>query len=139
MSLGRPSPDGAGGDFAAAVVWLLRTQALLVVVTSSIALVYAGSKYALAAILGGGIGILLTAVAALRAGTTPAHPGMMMAAFYRGMALKLGLAVVLFVAVAVWFGEWFLPVLVGYMSTLIAYWLALLRIGRGATRSQKTH
>ena len=54
----------------------------------------------------------------------------MAAAFYRGMALKMALAVVMFVVVAVRFADWFVPVLTGYLVTLVAYWIALLRLGR---------
>ena len=56
----------------------------------------------------------------------------MAAAFYRGMLLKMALAVVMFVVVAAMFAEWFLPVIAGYVVTLVAYWIALLRIGRQA-------
>ncbi|MEX0914468.1 MAG: ATP synthase subunit I, partial [Wenzhouxiangellaceae bacterium] len=85
---------------------------------------------------GGGIGIVLTAISALRTGAVSASgdPVAIAAAFYRGMLLKMALAVVLFVVVAALFSEWFLPVIAGYVVTLVAYWIALLRIGRHVGR-----
>ncbi|MDT8450137.1 MAG: ATP synthase subunit I [Wenzhouxiangellaceae bacterium] len=137
---GRPAGDSGG--FAQMAVWLLRTQAVLVVVAAVAAVILFGPGRGLALIAGGGIGIVLTAVAALRAGAVPADagPAAMTSAFYRGMMLKLALAVLLFVGVAVMFAEWFLPVLSGYVVTLVAYWVALLRIGTGKdSGSRKTN
>jgi len=122
--------------FAHTVVWLLRLQAILSVLGAlAFGLLAGGVQQALAVLVGGGIGILLTAVSALRAGaaSNDAEPGRMMAAFYRAMALKLVLAVVLFVIVAKWFAGFFAPVLTGYVATVLAYWFALLRLGRAAS------
>ncbi|RFF26254.1 hypothetical protein DZK25_14020 [Wenzhouxiangella sp. 15181] len=120
--------------FAHTVVWLLRLQAVLSVLGALAFGLLAGVPQALAVLVGGGIGVLLTAVSALRAGaaTSEAEPAQMMAAFYRAMALKLVLAVVLFVVVAKWFAGYFAPVLTGYVATVLAYWIALLRLGRAA-------
>lgn len=115
--------------FARMVVWLLRTQAVLVVLAALAGIWRGGTHGALAVVAGGGIGIVLTAVAALRTGSGFGSVAAMVAAFYRGMALKLVLAVALFVAVALWFAEWFVPVLAGYVVTLVAYWIALIRVG----------
>lgn len=125
-----PAVDPAA--FVRMVVWLLRTQAVLAVATSVAAAVLGGASAALAVIAGGGVGIVVTAVAALRVGAAPADAAAMAAAFYRGMATKLALAVLLFVVVAVWFAQWFMPVLAGYVATLVAYWVALIRVGRTA-------
>ncbi|MBY6204455.1 ATP synthase subunit I [Halomonas denitrificans] len=106
---------------------------LSVVVAVVLAVVY-GRDAALAGMAGGGIGLVLTALAALRAGAAAAsgEPARMVAAFYRAMAMKLVVAVVLFTVVARWFAPWFGPVLIGYVATLAAYWVALLRMGRKA-------
>jgi len=126
--------DSAG--FARTVVWLLRTQAVMAVAAAIVAGVFAGifagTGWALAVLAGGGIGIVLTAVSALRTGAVSASgdPAAMAAAFYRGMLMKMALAVVMFVIVAAMFAEWFVPVIAGYAVTLVAYWIALLRIGR---------
>nr|WP_240956408.1 ATP synthase subunit I [Wenzhouxiangella sp. XN79A] len=113
-------------------VWLLRTQAVLVVVGAIAAVLLAGTGSGLALLAGGGIGILLTAVAALRTGVVSARAGAatMVAAFYRAMAMKLVVAVALFAAVAYWFPGFFGPVLIGYIATVVAYWLAMWRLGR---------
>jgi len=127
--------DESGG-FARAVVWLLRTQAVLAVAAALVGGSFTGTGQALAVLAGGGIGIVLTAVSALRTGAVSAagDPVAIATAFYRGMLLKMALAVVMFVVVAVLFAEWFLPVIAGYVVTLVAYWIALLRIGRQTGR-----
>ncbi len=125
-------PESDPAAFVRMVVWLLRTQAVLAVAVAVPAAFLGGASTALAVIAGGGVGIVLTAVAALRVGAAPANVAAMTAAFYRGMATRLALAVVLFVVVAVWFAQWFMPVLAGYVATLVAYWVALIRVGRSA-------
>jgi len=130
---GQPAHDSAG--FARTVVWLLRTQAIMAVAAAVVAGIFAGKASALAVLAGSGIGIVLTAISALRAGAVSAsEPEAVAAAFYRGMFLKMALAVVMFVIVAAMFAEWFLPVIAGYVVTLVAYWIALLRIGRQVGR-----
>ncbi|MDT8410669.1 MAG: ATP synthase subunit I [Wenzhouxiangellaceae bacterium] len=136
---GQPAHDAAG--FARTVVWLLRTQAVMVVAAAIVAGIFAGKGWALAVLSGGGIGIVLTAVSALRTGAVSASgdPAAMAAAFYRGMLMKMALAVVMFVIVAAMFAAWFLPVIAGYVVTLVAYWIALLRIGRQVGRQADSH
>ncbi len=128
-----------GAEFARTVVWLLRLQAVLAVFVAVALALIAGRDSALAGMAGGGIGLVLTALAALRAGTAAAsgEPARMVAAFYRAMAMKLVVAVVLFTIVARWFAPWFGPVLIGYGATLVAYWVALLRMGRKASPARK--
>lgn len=135
MSIHADRPDARrqhedAAAFARMVAWLLRLQAALIVAGALVALALAGAPGALAVVAGGGIGVVLTAAAALRTGVASGNAAATVAAFYRGMALKLALAVVLFVAVALWFAEWFVPVLAGYVITLAAYWVALFRVGR---------
>lgn len=122
-------------SFAHTVVWLLRLQAVLSVLAALVFGLLAGSGQALAVLAGGGAGVALTGVSALRAGAvaSDAEPSQMMLAFYRAMALKLALAVVLFVIVAKWFAGFFMPVLTGYAATVLAYWFTLLRLGRAAS------
>ncbi|MBS3744270.1 MAG: ATP synthase subunit I [Wenzhouxiangellaceae bacterium] len=134
----QPALDAAG--FARAVVWLLRTQAVMAVAAAIVSGLLAGAgqsmAVALAVLAGGGIGIVLTALSALRAGAASASgdPEAVATAFYRGMFLKMALAVVMFVIVAALFAKWFLPVMAGYVVTLVAYWIALLRVGRQVGR-----
>ena len=115
---------------ARTMVWLLRTEAVLTAIAAVGLALWLGRDAALAGLVGGAIGIVLTAVAALRMVVIGNHaePTQMVMAFYRGMAMKLVLAVVLIAIVAKWFAGFFLPVLIGYMATLVAYWLALWRL-----------
>ncbi|MEM7055108.1 MAG: ATP synthase subunit I [Pseudomonadota bacterium] len=115
---------------ARTMVWLLRTEAVLTAIAAVGLALWLGRDAALAGLVGGAIGIVLTAVAALRMVIIGNHaePAQMVMAFYRGMAMKLVLAVVLFTIVAKWFAGFFLPVLIGYIATLVAYWLALWRL-----------
>lgn len=124
--------DDAQAGFARMAVWLLRVQATLVVAGSIIAVVLWRVDAGLGLLVGGGIGILLTAIAALRVGMIPASAGAarMVAAFYRAMAMKMVVAVALFAIVAKWFAGYFGPVLTGYVVTLVAYWLALWRLAQ---------
>lgn len=115
--------------FAKTIVWLLRVQALLAGVSALIFALAGGLEQSLAALAGGAIGIVLTALTALRIGTSLGRdPRAMMATFYRAMMFKLVMAVVLFVIVAKWFAGYFGPVLTGYIATVVAYWLAMWRV-----------
>lgn len=115
--------------FAHTVAWLLRWQATLSVLGAVVYGLIADARMGLAVLVGGGIGLLLTAVTGLRIGLSlGSDPKAMIAAFYKAMAFKLVLAVILFVIVAKWFAAYFLPVMVGYAATLLAYWLAMWRL-----------
>ncbi|MEN1728550.1 MAG: ATP synthase subunit I [Pseudomonadota bacterium] len=115
--------------FAKTIVWLLRVQALMAGAAALVFAVLGGPEQSLAALVGGAIGILLTAVTALRVGISLGRdPRVMIAAFYRAMAFKLVLAAILFVIVAKWFAGYFGPVLTGYIATLVAYWTAMWRV-----------
>lgn len=125
--------------FAKTIAWLLRAQALL---AGLVAVAFALGKSvepAIAALVGGAIGLLLTGVTALRVGLSlGSEPHVMMGAFYRAMALKLVLAVVLFVVVAKWFAGYFGPVMCGYAATLVAYWLAMWRMSQMPAKSDQS-
>ena len=84
---------------------------------------------ALAALAGGAIGLFLTAITGLRVALAQGGEAKsMVRTFYRAMALKFVLAVILFVVVANWFAGYFLPVVTGYIVTLMAYWLAMRKL-----------
>jgi len=124
--------------FAKTVVWLLRVQALLAGTAALAFAIVGGVEQSIAALAGGAIGIVLTAIAALRVGTSLGRDvKTMMAAFYRAMAFKLVMAVVLFVIVAKWFSGYFGPVLIGYIATVVAYWLAMGRAAHMAPNRQQ--
>ncbi len=124
--------ESESARFARTAVWLLRLQAGLGVAAALIGALAGGASPALAVLAGAGIGIVLTAASALRSAMLPpdADAARVVSAFHRGMMLKLALAVVLFVIVAALFSEWFVPVVAGYAVTLVAYWIALVRVGR---------
>jgi ATP synthase protein I len=124
--------------FARTIVWLLRAQALLAGIAALGFALAGGLEPALAVLAGGAIGIVLTAVSALRIGLSLGRDvKSMMAAFYRAMAFKLVMAVVLFVIVAKWFAGYFGPVLTGYIATVVAYWLAMWRVAHLAPNLQQ--
>ncbi len=124
-------------QFAKTIVWLLRIQAILAGLAGLVWFLLAGQQHALAALAGGGIGILLSAAVALRmAVSVGAEHEQVVRGFYRAMMLKLALAAFLFVVVARWFAPWFGPVLTGYCVTLVAYWWALWRTQWQMTKEQ---
>lgn len=85
-----------------------------------------GVAWAMAALIGGAIGVALTVITALRIGLAMEQdPKIMVRAFYRAMMLKFVLAVVLFVILAIGFAGYFVPVVTGYAATAAAYWLAM--------------
>ncbi len=134
------SGDQAASEalFAKTIVWLLRVQALLAGVAAVVFAMIGGLEQSLASLIGGAIGIVLTAVTALRIGMSlGGDTKVMIVAFYRAMAFKLVLAVILFVIVAKWFSGYFGPVLIGYVATLVAYWLAMWRIAHVSPESQQ--
>ena len=114
------------------VTSLLRTQALLTVIAVVPAFFFAGPQAALGVAMGGGVGLLLSAVFALRAFALPAGATaqQIVMAMYRAAATKMLVAVVLFVLVARFATALFGPVMIGYIVTLVAYWIAGVRFAR---------
>ncbi|MCH8478855.1 MAG: ATP synthase subunit I, partial [Wenzhouxiangella sp.] len=118
-------------EFAKTVAWLLRIQAILAALSGLGFAMIGGMGWALAALIGGAIGVFLTVLTALRVGLALGRdPKVMVRAFYRAMALKFVLAVIMFVIVAQWFAGYFLPVVTGYAATALAYWLAMRKIAK---------
>ena len=125
--------------FAHTVAWLLRWQAILSVLGAVAYGLAADLKMGLAVLVGGGIGLLLTAVTGLRIGLSlGSDPKTMIVAFYKAMAFKLVLAVILFVVVAKWFAGFFLPVMTGYLATVVAYWLAMWRLASAGPNTENS-
>lgn len=124
-----PTAQGADAVLARAIAWLLRSQALLTVAVAVGFGLLAGFSAAVAAMAGGSIGLLLTAITGLRVALSAASDAKtMVRTFYRAMALKFVLAVILFIIVAKWFPGYFLPVVAGYSVTLLAHWLAMRKL-----------
>ncbi len=123
-------PETGQALLARTIAWLLRVQAILTVVVAVAFGVLSGVPMAIAAMAGGFIGLLLTAVTGLRVALSGGRDAKsMVRVFYRAMALKFVLAVILFIVVAKWFAGYFLPVIAGYCATLVANWLAMRRLG----------
>lgn len=113
-------------QFAKTVAGLLRIQAVLTALCGLGMAMIGGLAWAVAAMIGGAIGVTLTVITALRIGLAMGQdPKVMVRSFYRAMMLKFVLAVVLFVILAIGFAEYFLPVITGYAATAAAYWLAM--------------
>lgn len=118
-----------GAEFARTIAWLLRVQALLIVAGCVVFVFIGGLPWAIAALVGGSIGLFLTALTGLRVVLSQAAElRQRVRGFYRAMALKFVLAVILFVIVAKWFSGFFVPVVAGYAVTLMAYWLAMRKL-----------
>ncbi|QOC22678.1 ATP synthase subunit I [Wenzhouxiangella sp. AB-CW3] len=116
-------------QFAKTIAWLLRTQAVMTALAGVAFAMIGGLDWSMAALVGGGMGLFLTAVVALRVGLASSmEPKVMVRAFYRAMALKFVLAVIMFVIVALWFAGYFVPVVTGYAATSTAYWLAMRKM-----------
>lgn len=116
-------------QFAKTIAWLMRVQAILIAVCGLVMAALGGLAWAMAALIGGGFGLFLTAITALRVGLgLNQKPKQMVRGFYRAMLIKFLLAVIVFVVVARWFPGYFLPVLAGYSVTIMAYWLAMRKM-----------
>lgn len=118
-----------GAEFARSIAWLLRVQGLLIVAACVVSVFIGGLPWAIAALVGGSIGLFLTALTGIRVVLSQAADlRRMVRGFYRAMVLKFALAVILFVIVAKWFSGYFAPILAGYAVTLMAYWLAMRKM-----------
>ncbi|MEE4639730.1 MAG: ATP synthase subunit I [Wenzhouxiangella sp.] len=127
--MSQPASQGGDAAMARTIAWLLRSQALLTVAVAVGFWLLGGLPMAVAAMAGGSIGLLLTAITGLRVALSAAGDAkVMVRTFYRAMALKFVLAVILFIIVAKWFAGYFLPVVAGYSVTLLANWLAMRKL-----------
>ncbi|MGY6554786.1 MAG: ATP synthase subunit I [Wenzhouxiangella sp.] len=115
--------------FARAIAWLMRVQAGLIVVVGVVFFLIGGMSAALAALGGGAAGLFLTALSGLRVALSQGSESrQMVRTFYRAMALKFALTMLLFIVVAIWLPAFFGPVVSGYVVTVIAYWLAMRKV-----------
>lgn len=107
----------------------MRVQAGLIVLVGVVFFLIGGVPAALAALGGGAAGLFLTALSGLRIALSQGSGSRrMVRTFYRIMALKFALTMLLFIAVAMWLPTFFGPVISGYMVTVIAYWLAMRKV-----------
>ena len=115
---------------------LIGLQALSATALALVVWLFSGLESALAIAAGAGIGLLLTLFVALRALTFSANadPQRAARAFSRAMSLKLVLAAVLFALSAHFLSDWFGPILLGYISTVPAYWIVGLTMTEPASQ-----
>src|SRR5690625_2550276 len=115
------------------MLWMIRLQAVLALLGAFGWALSNNAQLSLAALAGGATGMALTAVRVLRVCVTrDDRLEVMLAGLYRGMALKMVLALIVFVIVARWYPARFVAVMTGYAATLLAYWIALWRLARAA-------
>jgi ATP synthase protein I len=113
------------GNKAYRVVWL---QVLITVLISLSMLAFYGALAAASAFAGGAIGFV-TSSAYIKKMAAPvgSDPGKLLRNHAMAECLKLGLTVILFAAVFIFFkGVSVLPLLLTFMATLAMYWVALL-------------
>ena len=108
---------------------ILLAQLTVTLVLAALLLGIQGSRFALAALTGGFIGVISNAVFAwfaLSGGVQPAQR--VMRQFYLAEVSKFVITVALFLAALSLFKTLFLPVLLGYGLTLVVYWTVPLLI-----------
>lgn len=111
---------------------VIGTQAGIAVAAAAAAYGVGGKQAAFAAAYGGLTALVPTVYFALRvfAQRDPVAPGDVVGAFYRAEVGRFGLTVAMFfVGVAV-FAKQFLPMMLSYMSGLLAYWVVMARSAR---------
>ncbi len=96
-----------------------------------------GNKAAFSVLVGGGISILTSLLYGLRVfiGGDGGSAEEVLKRFYRGETQKLLLTGVLFYAVIKWLDVNFLAVMVGFIASLAAFWIALLLNGLGESKT----
>ncbi|OGI37392.1 MAG: hypothetical protein A2V91_04025 [Candidatus Muproteobacteria bacterium RBG_16_64_10] len=102
---------------------ILLAQLTVTLALAALLLGIQGSRFALAALTGGFIGVVSNAVFAwfaLSGGVQPARQ--VMRQFYLAEVSKLAVTVALFLVALSFFKTLFLPVLLGYGVTLVVYW-----------------
>ncbi len=102
---------------------ILLAQLTVTLVLAVLLLGIQGSRFALAALTGGFIGVISNAVFAwfaLSGGVQPARQ--VMRQFYLAEVSKFAVTVALFLVALSFFRTLFLPVLLGYGVTLVVYW-----------------
>lgn len=112
------------------VSWILSRQAALTIALATIAIFFVGANAALSVLIGGSIGIIANLGYVLRAlrmnpGTDPVKSYRAQAA---GEGFKFALTLAGFALVFIGYkGVAVLPLFLGYASTFVIYWMALLK------------
>ncbi len=114
------------------VVWILSRQAALAIILGVIAWGFVDAHSAVSVLIGGSIGVIANLGYVLRAMrlTTGSDPVKLYRAQAAGEGFKFLLTLVGFALVFVGYQEVaVLPLFLGYASTFVIYWLALLKQG----------
>lgn len=107
---------------------VVATQAVIILCITAAALMFTDSQTALAALVGGVIGMLATAVFSLRvfAGQPEWSPSRFLQRFYRAEVQKLVLIAIMLFAAIEWMHLAALPLTLVCAAALMANWLVLL-------------
>lgn len=107
---------------------IIGLQVAVSVAIALLCLVFYGANAGLSALLGGAIGFLGSLAYARKiVAAETSDPNVVLRAHFVGEVLKLGLTVILFVAVFIFYkGVAALPLLLTFIATLVVYWVALL-------------
>ncbi|MGA9852472.1 MAG: ATP synthase subunit I [Gammaproteobacteria bacterium] len=124
------------GTFANArrgTLLIVGLQLAMAVLATLVAAGVAGAHAALSALLGGLINVVasLYLAAKLFTGGLAAAPQQWFGRFLVGEALKFVITVALFILVIVVLKAEFLPLILAYIATYVAYWIGLARISFG--------
>lgn len=115
--------------------WVIGVQLLVTVLAALAGGVAGGRHSAWSAFLGGLINVVagLYMLRRVFAGGPVIEPRGWFARLFVGEALKFGITVALFALAILVFKAAFLPLILAYIATFVAYWLGLLRVGFGNT------
>jgi len=108
-------------------------QLAMTVLAGLVAAVVAGQYAAWSALVGGLINVLASLSMALKlfAGGLAAGPQQWFGRFLVGEALKFVITVALFIFAIVVLKAAFLPLILAYIATYVAYWIGMVRISFG--------
>jgi ATP synthase protein I len=114
-------------------MWIIGLQLAVTLLAALIPALADGGHAGFSALLGGLINVVASFYMAKRvfAGGLAAGPRDWLARLWLAEAIKLGLTVALFAFAIAVLNAAFLPLILAYMATYIAYWVGLLRISFG--------
>ena len=126
------------GTFAQArrgTLLIVGMQLAVTVLVAAMAAGIAGRHAAWSALVGGLINVLASLYLAVKlfGRGLAAGPSQWFGRFLIGEALKFGITIGLFIVAIVVLKAAFLPLMLAYIATYLAYWIGLARIGFGQT------
>lgn len=114
-------------------MWVIGLQLAVTLLAAMVATLTGGPHAGYSALLGGLINVVASFYMARRvfAGGLAAGPRAWFARLWLGEIIKFGLTVALFALAIAVLKAAFLPLILAYMATYVAYWVGLLRISFG--------